>query len=342
VKNRIYFLIKGDGMHIPDGYLGPSTFIAFWIIMIPIWIYAGRKMRTLGSKKAPLLALASAFAFVIMMFNMPVPGGSSGHAVGGTIIAAVIGPWAAVIAISIALALQALMFGDGGLTAYAANCFCMAVIMPFIGYYTYKLISRNTDLKSSRRVLAIAIGSWFAITVSATFVGVILGLQPLLYKGANGLPLYMPYPLSVTVPAMFVEHAFAFSIFEALVSALIFAYIQRTDQSIFYVEKAEPQEISKKSQRNLAVGLLLLIILTPLGLLAAGTAYGEWAPEELKAKVGFVPPGLEKLSGIWNAPIPDYSFPGLNPVIGYILAAVVGVLLCMVILYFMSKRIAND
>lgn len=329
-------------MHIPDGYLGPSTFIAFWVIMIPIWIYAGRKMRTLGSKKAPLLALASAFAFVIMMFNMPVPGGSSGHAVGGTIIAVVIGPWAAVIAISIALALQALMFGDGGLTAYATNCFCMAVIMPFIGYYTYKLISGNTEIKSSRRVLAISIGSWFAITVSATFVGVILGLQPLLYKGANGLPLYMPYPLSVTVPSMFIEHAFAFSILEALVSALIFVYIRRTEPSLFYAEKAQPQEISKKSQRNLAIGLLLFIILTPLGLLAAGTAYGEWAPEELKAKIGFVPPGLEKLSGIWNAPLSGYSVPGLNPVFGYYLAAVVGVLLCMVILYFMSKRIAND
>lgn len=329
-------------MHIPDGYLGPSTFIAFWIIMIPIWIYAGRKMRTLGSKKAPLLALASAFAFVIMMFNMPVPGGSSGHAVGGTIIAVVIGPWAAVISISIALALQALMFGDGGLTAYATNCFSMAVIMPFVGFYLYKFISGNTEIKSLRRVLAISIGSWFAVTVSATFVGVILGLQPLLYKDANGLPLYMPYPLSVTVPAMFLEHAFAFSILEALISALIFVYIRRTDPSIFYAEKVAPQEVSKKSQRNLAIGLLLFIVLTPLGLLAAGTAYGEWAPEELKAKIGFVPPGLEKLSGIWNAPLSGYSLPGLNPVIGYYFAAVIGVLLCMVILYFMSKRIAKD
>jgi cobalt/nickel transport system permease protein len=329
-------------MHIPDGYLGPSTFIAFWIIMIPIWIYAGKKMGTLGSKRAPLLSLASAFAFVIMMFNVPVPGGSSGHAVGGAIIAVVIGPWAAVIAISIALALQALMFGDGGLTAYAANCFTMAVIMPFIGYYTYKFISGNTDIKSSRRVIAITIGSWLAITVAATFVGFILGLQPILYKNASGLPLYMPYPLSVTVPAMFLEHAFAFSIVEALISALIFVYIQKTDLSIFYAEKAKLQEVSKKSTRDLAVGMLLLIILTPLGLLAAGTAYGEWAPEELKDKVGFVPPGLEKLSGLWNAPFPDYSFSSLPPVIGYILAAAIGVILCMGILYFMARKIAKD
>jgi cobalt/nickel transport system permease protein len=299
-------------------------------------------MRTLGSKRAPLLALTSAFAFVIMMFNMPVPGGSSGHAVGGTIIAVVIGPWAAVIAISIALALQALMFGDGGLTAYAANCFSMAVIMPFVGYSAYKFISGNTDLQSSRRVIAVTIGAWLAVTISATFIGFILGLQPILHTDANGLPLYMPYPLNVTVPAMFLEHAFAFSILEALVSALIFAYIQRTDPSIFYAEKAAPQEVSKRSKRSLAIGILFLIILTPLGLLAAGTAYGEWAPEELKAKVGFVPPGLEKLSGLWHAPFSDYSFSSLHPVIGYILAAAVGVILCMGILYLMARKIAKD
>ncbi|AAM07372.1 TPA: cobalt transporter CbiM [Methanosarcina acetivorans] len=331
-------------MHIPDGYLGPSTFISFWIIMIPIWAYAGRKMRNLGSRRVPLLALASAFTFVIMMFNIPVPGGSSGHAVGGTVIAVVIGPWAAVIAISIALALQALMFGDGGLTAYAANCFFMAVLMPFIGYYTYKFISGSTDIKSSRRVIAIAIGAWLAITVSATLIGLVLGLQPILYKNESGLPLYMPYPLSVTVPAMFLEHAFLFSILEALVSALIFAYIQRADPSIFYAEKTKPQEISKKGKllRNLTVGLILLIILTPLGLLVAGTAYGEWAPEELKARIGFVPPGLEKLSGIWNAPFLDYSLSSLHPAIGYVIAAIVGVLLCMGILYFIGRRIVKD
>jgi cobalt/nickel transport system permease protein len=329
-------------MHIPDGYLGPSTFITFWIIMIPIWIYAGKKMGTLGSKRAPLLALSSAFAFVIMMFNMPVPGGSSGHAVGGTIIAIVIGPWAAVIAISIALALQALMFGDGGLTAYATNCFSMSVIMPFIGYYAYEFISGDADIKSSRRVIAVAIGAWLAITVSATFVGFVLGLQPILYHTATGVPLYMPYPLSVTIPAMFLEHAFAFSIVEALISALIFVYIRRTDPSIYYAEKAIPKEVSKRSKRDLAVGLLLLIIFTPLGLLAAGTAYGEWAPEELKQRIGFMPPGLEKLSGIWNAPLSGYSISNLRPAIGYILAAVIGVALCMGILYFMAMKIAKD
>jgi cobalt/nickel transport system permease protein len=229
-------------MHIPDGYLGPQTFIAFWIIMIPIWYYAGKKLSTeLKSKQVPLLALAAAFSFVIMMFNVPIPGGSTGHAVGGAIIGIVLGPWAAVIAISVALVLQALMFGDGGITAIAANCFNMGVVMPFVAYYAYKLISGNTEITSSRRVIAAAIAGWVSLTLAALCTGVEFGIQPILNHTPEGVPLYMPYPLSVTVPAMVLEHALGFSILEALITALIFAYIQKTDTTILYGEESRPQ-----------------------------------------------------------------------------------------------------
>ncbi len=211
--------------------------------MIPIWHYAGKKLSTeLKSRQVPLLALSAAFAFVIMMFNVPIPGGSTGHAVGGAIIGIVLGPWAAVIALSVALVLQAVMFGDGGITTIAANCFNMGVVIPFVGYYTYKFISGNTDITSSRRVIASAIAGWLSLSVAAGFAGFEFGIQPILHHDANGLPLYMPYPLSVTVPAMVFEHAFGFSILEALVTALIFAYIQRTDSSLLYGEKSEAQK----------------------------------------------------------------------------------------------------
>ena len=222
-------------MHIPDGYLGPYTYIAFWIIMIPIWYYAGKKLSTeLKSRQVPLLALSAAFTFVIMMFNVPIPGGSTGHAVGGAIIGIVLGPWAAVISISVALVMQALMFGDGGITAIAANCFNMGVVMPFVAYYVYKLISGNSEITSSIRVIASAVAGYLSLTIAAFFTGVEFGIQPLLHHTAAGVPLYMPYPLSVTVPAMVLEHALGFSILEALVTALIFAYIQKTDTTILY------------------------------------------------------------------------------------------------------------
>ena len=227
-------------MHIPDGYLGPHTYIAFWIIMIPIWYYAGQKLTTeLRSKQVPLLALSAAFSFVIMMFNIPVPGGSSGHAVGAGIIAIIISPWAAIIAISVTLVLQAMIFGDGGITAIATNCFNMGVVVSFVAYYTYKLISGNSAITSSARIIAAAIAGWLSLTLAALCAGFELGIQPILEHTAEGVPLYMPYPLSVTVPAMVLEHALAFSILEAVITAIIFAYIQRTDTSVFYGEKSK-------------------------------------------------------------------------------------------------------
>jgi len=211
--------------------------------MIPIWYYAGKRLSVeLKSKQVPLLALAAAFSFVIMMFNVPIPGGSTGHAVGGAIIGIVLGPWAAVIAISVALVLQALMFGDGGITAIAANCFNMAVMIPFVAYYVYRLISKGTEITSSRRVIAAAIAGYISLTLAAGLAGFEFGLQPLLHHDASGLPLYMPYPLNVTVPAMLLEHTFGFSILEALVTALIFAYIQRTDTSVLYGEDSQVQK----------------------------------------------------------------------------------------------------
>ncbi len=234
-------------MHIPDGYLGPNTYIAFWIIMIPIWYYAGKKLSTeLRSKQVPLLALAAAFSFVIMMFNVPIPGGSTGHAVGGAIIGIVLGPWAAVIAISVALVLQALMFGDGGITAIAANCFNMAVVMPFVAYYAYKFISGDSEMASSRRVIASGIAGYISLTLAAACTGFEFGIQPILNHTPEGVPLYMPYPLSVTMPAMLLEHLLGFSILEALITALIFAYIQRTDTSILYGAPSEAQKIKNK------------------------------------------------------------------------------------------------
>ena len=232
-------------MHIPDGYLGPYTYIAMWIIMIPIWYYAGRKLGSeLKSRQVPLLALAAAFSFVIMMFNIPIPGGSTGHAVGAAIVGIVLGPWAGVIAISVALVLQAFMFGDGGITAIAANCFNMAVIMPFSGYYLYKIIGGSSPITSPRRITGAAIAGYISLVLAAASTGFMFGIQPLLHQSPEGIPLYMPYGLNVALPAMLLEHILGFSILEALVTGLIFAYIQKTDASLLYAQK------SARSDRN--------------------------------------------------------------------------------------------
>lgn len=134
------------------------------------------------------------------------------------------------------------MFGDGGVATIAANCFNMGVVMPFVAYYAYKLISGNSEIMSPIRIIASAIAGYLSLTMAATFTGIEFGIQPLLHHTAAGVPLYMPYPLSVTVPAMVLEHALGFSILEALITALIFAYIQKTDTSLFYGEISEEQK----------------------------------------------------------------------------------------------------
>jgi len=203
--------------------------------MIPIWLYAGyRVQKDLRSKQVPYLALAAAFSFVIMMFNVPIPDGSSGHAVGSALVAIVLGPWAAIVSTSVALVIQCFIFGDGGVTALGANCFNMGVVIPVSAYVVYKLISGKSDLTSIRRLAAAAVAAWFGLTLAAGVAGTEMGLQPILEHDASGLPLYMPYGLGLTVPAMVLSHAFFFSIVEALVTVLAFAYITRFNPTIIW------------------------------------------------------------------------------------------------------------
>src|SRR3954463_12070374 len=125
-------------MHIPDGYLSPATCAALYGWAAPFWYVALNRVKTaLHTRLVPLLSLVSAFSFVIMMFNLPLPAGTTGHAVGIGIAAIVLGPWASMIAISTALLIQAVFFGDGGITTFGANCLNMAIVGSFVAYGTY-------------------------------------------------------------------------------------------------------------------------------------------------------------------------------------------------------------
>src|ERR1700686_833847 len=122
-------------MHIPDGYLSPATCAALYAGSAPFWYTSLRRLkRALNSHMVPLLSVFAAFSFIIMMFNLPLPGGTTGHAVGVGIAVIVLGPWASILAISIALIMHALLFGDGGITAIGANCFNMAILGSLAAY----------------------------------------------------------------------------------------------------------------------------------------------------------------------------------------------------------------
>jgi len=217
-------------MHIPDGYLGPATCGVFYAVMLPIWTVASRIVKkTLKARQVPLLAIGAAFSFVIMMFNVPIPGGSTGHATGAVLVAILLGPWAACIAVTVALVIQALLFGDGGITAIGANCFNMAFVEVFAGYYIYKLISLKSAPGSGRRVIAAGVAAYIGINIAALFTGIEFGLQPLLHHNASGQALYCPYGFNVAVPAMLGEHILIFGWVEAVVTALAVKFLQKQE-----------------------------------------------------------------------------------------------------------------
>ena len=266
-------------MHIPDGYLAPAVAVGLAAVTVPVWAVSTQKVKkVLNNRTVPLLAVFAALSFTIMMFNVPVPGGTTAHGVGGTLIAVVLGPWAAVIAVSTALILQALFFGDGGILAIFANCLNMAIILPFVGYGTYRVLAAGSPVLSTRRAVAAGIGAYAGITVAAVAVGVELGIQPLWFS-QNGHALYSPYGLQEAVPAMVAAHAFGASIVEGLITGLGVAYLQRRHpeylSGLRHVFAPDAQDEGAASPRPLwQIGLLAvaasLAVIAAVGLVEGG------------------------------------------------------------------------
>jgi len=338
-------------MHIPDGYLSLQTSIPGFGVMLPIWSVALQKLKkALNHRQLPLLSLCAAFSFIIMMFNIPL-GASSVHAVGAVFIAILMGPWAACIAVSVALIIQAFVFGDGGILAIGVNCFNMAFVMPFAGYYVYRLIAGKSEITSRRSVIGIFAGSYIGINLAALFAAVEFGIQPLLFKTAGGLPQYGFFPLSVSVPAMMFEHLLVAGPVEGIITVCAVAYIKKfspnlLDRQMVLNAGTEPEMPFFSRYKSLIIIMALLILATPLGLLASGTAWGEWDNEQVKAIAGFIPEGMEKLSGIWNALLPDYSIPGFGDGFmyssaGYIISAIVGIMLIIAVMLATNLFIAK-
>lgn len=226
-------------MHIPDGYLSPQTSCVLYIVSAPLWWLSLRKIRTsFGQRHIPLLALLAAFSFLIMMFNIPLPGGTTGHAVGGVLIAILIGPWPALMALTLALTVQALFFGDGGLLALGANAFNMGFIMPFAGYLVFRIIGGSSGPSTRRFALASAAGGYVGINAAALLAALELGIQPLLHQLPGGTPLYCPFPFSVTIPAMMIPHLTIGGIAEAVITCGVATFLGKFHPELFLTRAA--------------------------------------------------------------------------------------------------------
>lgn len=334
-------------MHIPDGYLSPATCGALYLGAAPFWYTALHRLKkVLHSRVVPLISLFSAFSFILMMFNLPLPGGTTGHAVGIGVATIVLGPWAAILSISMALVIQAIFFGDGGVTAIGANCFNMAVVGSFVSYATYRLVSGGAPITATRRVIAAGLAGYLGINASALCAAIEFGIQPIFYHDAAGAPLYCPYPLSIAIPAMMIGHLTIAGFAELFVSAGIVAFLQKTDPALLRTTARLPivsrdrEGAVGNATRKLWAALALLLVLSPLGILAAGSAWGEWVASDFTdphtrgqmatASLSQPPPtqapsGLARLSTVWTAPIARYAPPYIRSAgFGYFLSALFG------------------
>ncbi len=321
-------------MHIPENYLSPQTCGVFDAVMIPVWGVAINKVKkTVPKEKMPLLGVAAAFCFLAMMFNIPIPGGTTGHAVCGTLVAILFGPWASTLAVSIALIIQAVFFGDGGILAIGANCFNMAFVLPMVGYGIYSFIrGRVKGLKGE--LIGAGVGSYIAINCAAICAAIEFGVQPIFFTDAAGAAMYCPYPIWVSVPAMLAGHLTVFGLAEVVFTVGILAFVRKVSPS-FGVGTGESSTKGARGLIPVIVLVVALIAATPLGLLAQGDAWGEWSAEDLANLVGYTPVGLED-GWEWSALMPDYSIGMLPDWIGYILSAIIGVLLLVVIFRIIS------
>ena len=327
-------------MHIPDGYLSPATCAALYAGAAPFWVVALRRVQaTFRARTMPLLSLLSAFSFVVMMFNLPLPGGTTGHAVGMGVAAVLLGPWASMLALSVALLIQAVFFGDGGITTYGANCLNMAVAGSLVAHAVYRALSGRSAVSARRRVWAAAVAGYAAINVSALLAAVEFGIQPALFHDASGSPLYAPYPLSIAVPAMMLGHLTVAGMAEGAITGGIVAWLQKANPLLLEPTAgldAHPWRLTRAVWGALAA----LMIATPLGLLAAGTAWGEWSARDFRdpaarqeiaaashqvAPPAAAPQGLARLASLWAAPLPHYA-PGFlrTAAFGYLMSAMLG------------------
>ena len=356
-------------MHIPENYLAPASCAVMAAAMVPVWVHSIKKVKEeLPKEKIPMIGIGAAFSFLSMMFNVPLVGGTTGHAVGGTLIALLLGPEASCLAVSVALLLQAVIFGDGGILAFGANCFNMAFVLPFVGYYVYRLIMKIGEGKNPADpgkkegvlpYIAAAVGSYLGINAAAFLAAVEFGVQPMLFHDAAGQALYCPYGLSVSIPAMMIPHLLVAGFVEAAFTVVIYLFVKKTaPQMAFYETRkaalsadvpagaegsGEAAAVPEKRKRQFPVFILIavLIVATPLGLLAAGTAWGEWGADEIAGIVtngtilGYTPKGLAEGWSLTPL-IPDYAIEGVNEVIAYILSAIIGVALLLIIFKLLS------
>ncbi|MEA5533238.1 cobalt transporter CbiM [Crocosphaera sp. XPORK-15E] len=209
-------------LHIPDGFLSLPVSLFCWIIaLVLIAVSLKRVQKDYQERTVPLMGVCAAFIFAAQMINFPIPGGTSGHLLGGTLAGILLGPWAGTLVMTVVFIVQAVLFQDGGLTVLGANIVNMGLLGTFCGYYLYKSIRVTLGRQSwNSMAIATAIASWFSVVIAAVMT-------------AFQLALSETVPLTLALIAMVSWHL-VIGVGEAIITLIAISFIWRSRPDLLY------------------------------------------------------------------------------------------------------------
>lgn len=296
-------------LHIPDGFLSLVISLVFWACTaLAVGIAISKTNQTLGEKQIPLMGVMAAFIFAAQMLNFPILGGTSGHFLGGALAAIVLGPWASILVMTSVIAIQAILFQDGGLLVMGANIFNMGILTAMIGFGLYKIAGKSN--KQTRLALA-GVAAWVSTLASA----LLASLQIWLSGNTR---------LEIVLPPMLVTHALI-GVGEAVITVAALSFIMQTRPDLLSDEKTETQGGIGWAYAGAAITLVAL-------LLAPFASANPDGLERVAHDIGFIHLGQTAPYQI----LPDYTLPVLGQtnlstiVAGLIGAAAVAVVVLLI------------
>lgn len=296
-------------LHIPDGFLSTAVSLLCWLAAIALLLLASRRAEAAYDERLiPLAGVLAAFIFAAQMINFPVAGGTSGHLIGATLAFILLGPWLGLLVMTAVIALQALLFQDGGYVVMGANILVMGIVPGFVGYGVYQLVRRRPH---TLKVVGAGVGAWLSI-VAASFVTALL----LAFSSTASLAFVAPLMVGVHM---------LIGIGEALVTAAALTYVTQSRPGLL----VENQPAAGGRWTLAGLGIALLVVL--LAPFASTSPDGlEW----VAGQQAFLDRALEAPYTL----LPDYTIPGLGETgLSTILAGAAGVLLVAVIVYGIGR-----
>jgi cobalt/nickel transport system permease protein len=319
-------------MHIPDGFLDPKTAVATGVLAaagVGLALHVTR--RTLPPARVPLIGVASAFVFAAQMLNFPVAAGTSGHLIGAVLAGVLLGPSAAVLAMTSVLILQCFLFADGGVTALGANLFNMAVLAPTVGYAAYRLTGRAMGGTLRARLVGAAFGAWLATTVAAAAC-------------AGELAFSGVVPWAAAFPAMTAVHMLI-GAGEAAITTLVIAAVARSRPELLLPPEA-PEAVGPDARLGRGAGVRFreaagFGLLVSLGLAIFVAPFASPWPDGLEHVLSALgvarhPEALAPAAG----PLRDYAVPGIAPpVLSFVVAGSIGTLVAFLLAYLLARSL---